>query len=500
MSNSKKRLFAACKATLIVLSMPSTGAASDPTDICARPTINQEPLEVIKGNDILTKEAFSPSSLEDVYDLDGDGDLDFIVLGAYYQSSGMTWDGEEAEGRIFINDGDLNFHEAAGDRPGTVHPREVLYADFDNNGLTDFFVADHGWDVSPFPGYDNSLMLQFNDGWLNARNRLPPDPNGFTHNAAIGDIDNDGDTDIFVPNQTDGQQYWLINDGNAVFTRDISPMPKSFRDLNGFVNTYGSDWQTSAMHHADDLDGDGFVDLIIGESRQMPDEKKISRIYWGGPSGYQDDSVTELPFSKLDYETIENPHIVTGKSIDVNSDGKIDLLLSGNGEQKNRFMQLWINLGSRKFLNQTEARLGELATTAMGSWHYEYQWFDFNRDGNMDLVPLFFWKDVSTLATEVYAWFGDGKGYFAALTGEAFLEEQARYLGYPYIPSGTDLHSLNASVSRGTEPRKFSVNVATLSDDINITPHGCRPAAEATAVIRFKKLLNLFPKKADKSG
>ena len=49
---------------------------------------------------------------------------------------------------------------------------------------------------------------------------------GFTHGAAIGDIDNDGDLDIFMNNQqglediggATSDSFIFLNNGNAVFT------------------------------------------------------------------------------------------------------------------------------------------------------------------------------------------------------------------------------------------------------------------------------------------
>ena len=117
-----------------------------------------------------------------------------------------------------------------GDRPDSVHPREVLMADFNGDGSNDFFIADHGYDVNPFPGWSNQLLLATETGYDDASDRLPYDATGFTHNAAVGDLDGDGDIDILVANNggafMGGAPYLLLNDGAPNFTVDKDRLPE----------------------------------------------------------------------------------------------------------------------------------------------------------------------------------------------------------------------------------------------------------------------------------
>jgi len=102
----------------------------------------------------------------------------------------------------------------------TVHPRNIYSADFDGNGLMDVVVADHGFDSYPFPGNQNTLFLQQTNGtFIDASGQLP-EISDFTHDIAIGDIDGDGDIDIYASNLTINQDYpyFMINDGQGNFT------------------------------------------------------------------------------------------------------------------------------------------------------------------------------------------------------------------------------------------------------------------------------------------
>ena len=100
--------------------------------------------------------------------------------------------------RIVANDGTGSFVAATstiieGAVPAPVHARQAIAADFDGDGWTDVFFANHGYDMSPGPGELNTLLLSNGAGKLvdspgNIHNVV-----GFTHSAAAGDVDCDGD-------------------------------------------------------------------------------------------------------------------------------------------------------------------------------------------------------------------------------------------------------------------------------------------------------------------
>ncbi len=123
-------------------------------------------------------------------DFDADGDDDVLIGAATYPPGPYT--GIAQTGVILVNEGGYRFTVADGDRPSNVHPREVLMADFNGDGRNDFFIADHGYDEDPFPGWPNQLLLATETGYDDASDRLPDDSTGFTHNAAVGDVDGDG--------------------------------------------------------------------------------------------------------------------------------------------------------------------------------------------------------------------------------------------------------------------------------------------------------------------
>lgn len=415
-------------------------------------------------------------------DLDGDGDDDLILLGAYYPYNG-EWDGEGRSGRILINDGGRQFSIAKGASPITVHPREVLFADFDSNGLIDFFIADHGYDTTPFPGYDNSLMLQHNSGWVDASENMPKDTNGFTHNAAVGDVDGDGDVDIFILNNGGQSQkkYWLLNNGEALFEERDDLMPVSFQESKGMSDSWSS-WAT----FAEDLNDDGFLDLFVGGDLL---NKSVSRVYWGNTDGYADDRLTYLPFNENTLRIIDALSVVAAYPIDVNEDGKLDILYSGYGANLERFVQVWINYGDGKFLDETFQRLGELAhSNEPNSWHIGLRWLDFNFDGYKDIVLESAQGDLSK---KLFAWLGDGHGYFTPLTSKDLGGDQdyLRNLGGTYVTSSAEFYSIKFFEYEGD----LASNAAEPTNTTKIEIYPCRTDPEKTPFARFNQLMRHLP-------
>jgi hypothetical protein len=78
-----------------------------------------------------------------------------------------------------INDGTGGFTDKtsqiiSGPIPQTIHPRKIVIADFNGDGKPDIFIADHGYDVAPFPGAQSTLILSTPDGhYVDATANLP---------------------------------------------------------------------------------------------------------------------------------------------------------------------------------------------------------------------------------------------------------------------------------------------------------------------------------------
>ncbi len=346
-------------------------------------------------------------------DFDGDGDDDVLIV------PGATTEGSDPShsrtGLILVNNGDFTFEVAAGDRPGGVHPSQVLMADFNGDGRNDFFVADHGYDFPPFPGWYNQLLLWSAGGYVDATNRLPTDPSGFTHDAAVGDIDGDGDVDILVANAFGGPfntPYFAMNDGGANFTADTSRLPKSVLE----------DCRPWAVELAD-LDGDGHVDLLAAANGES--ECLESLVYWGSASGeYRDEHVAVLATPEFLTAFGPGAAVVTTTVRDINRDGQLDLMLGGYDRSfYGRGLQVLVNLGGRAFADETTRRFGESAWSATEALNTGFRFLDLNRDGTVDIVPQLFWDEDGR--PNVLAWLNDGTGHYVPLKTTEFDDADA---------------------------------------------------------------------------
>ena len=346
-------------------------------------------------------------------DIDGDGDDDVLLAGATYP--GEPFNGAR-EGVILFNNGDFTFTVADGDRPSSVHPREVLLADFDGDGMKDFFIADHGYDVDPFPGWDNQLLLWTAQGYRDASDQLPADPTGFSHNAAVGDIDGDGDIDILVANNGGrfiAGPYFLLNDSEANFTVNTSNLPDVLEPDSKLRQW---PWAVDIA----DLDGDGYQDLVIGMNEDIIGE---SFIYWGAEDGeYHDDKVTMLATPEF-FVGFGGATVISTAIHDFNNDGLLDVLVGGYNDDPapKRGVQILINAGNRRFNDETRRRLGNTAWSPSEGWHEGHRFFDFNHDGTVDIVPT----SYDFEGNNVLAWLNDGTGHYVALKTTMFSDTEA---------------------------------------------------------------------------
>ena len=135
----------------------------------------------------------------------------------------------------------------------------VAVFDFDNDGLLDIWLVQGGPLVNrranlpsdqPYRNTTKNGRLSFE----NVTQELGVEATGYGMGIAIGDIDNDGDYDVFVANFGD-HQLWR-NDGNH------------FSDVSRRMGTSGENWSISTSFG--DYDGDGLVDLDVANYMVFP--------------------------------------------------------------------------------------------------------------------------------------------------------------------------------------------------------------------------------------
>lgn len=316
-------------------------------------------------------------------DLNGDGYTDFVITG--FTPTNTPRRGGNL-GSILLNNGDNTFKIASGDAPRSEWARELLVRDFNGDGIRDLFIADHGWDISPFPGFKNQLLLGTGSGFTDVSDRLP-NIEDFSHNAAAGDIDKDGDVDIIVTNNpfefNDERSYLLLNDGTARFTLNRDRLPASFTEI--------SQGQWSWAVELADLDGDGWEDLIVGRKENA--NSWPSRIHWNrGDGTFSDAVVTNLP-TMANFVSGGLYAVIEIQAFDVDLDGDKDVLMSAyDASFRGVGIQLLRNAGgsSRSFSDVTTACLSGQTQTTDSSREppYFFRQMDINFDGVLDIAAF----------------------------------------------------------------------------------------------------------------
>ena len=298
-------------------------------------------------------------------DFNSDGLLDVLVVSGQY----LTTNGTKIE--IALSNGDGTFLDGTsniitGDIPEFLHPREIVQDDFNGDSITDFYIVGHGYDASPFPGEPNVLLLSNNDGtWANSP---IPTEKDFTHSATSGDIDNDGDIDIYVGNIwgiNNIPPYMLINNGVGEFTKSSSILPETLQSLN---KKFGTSLLFDANH-------DGWVDIVVGG-----DPGINNKVFLSDQGHFSDSSVVNLPESKkfsnsgLDLQT----H-------DFNNDGIKDIVLLGTNSYLDSQIQILINDGLANFTDETETYIPNHLDNEIMWSRYLYI-VDINDDSYEDLI------------------------------------------------------------------------------------------------------------------
>jgi len=179
-------------------------------------------------------------------DLDGDGDIDMLVGSStgnyfYYRNDGS------ATAPNFVLQGQNPFGLIDA---GTFAAPQ--FVDFDNDGDMDIFSGRGGTEVWYFE----------NTGTAQAPAFATPVANGFGITAVptfnkvtLGDVDGDGDLDMFVGGQANVLFYQNTGSITAPNFADPLTNPFGIQDLNAWYNP-----------ELVDVDGDGYLELFVGEN------------------------------------------------------------------------------------------------------------------------------------------------------------------------------------------------------------------------------------------
>ncbi len=320
---------------------------------CTTPSMRERPIPFPTADPIRTSGYNAPTP----GDLDGDGDLDFLVgvLGGAYNPTRTSRD---------------NLFHLEQVSPRTYEVRTTRYLDgldlgsesspvlfdLDADGDLDMLVGNK---IEP-EGELAGLYLLENVGSAKApayrlRTRLPVAP-GYHYAPALGDLDGDGDADLVLGTWRDALLYYR-NDGSRGEPRFV------LADSMLVQLTRGS----HASPTLGDLDGDGDLDLLVGEASGTINQFRND----GNRSAPRFTLVTDT------WEGLQEGRRTAPRLVDLDADKNLDLVIGTEAGPPLVFRSTGSRTGAAFTRERASAVWPALSVPAFG---------DLDADGDLDVI------------------------------------------------------------------------------------------------------------------
>ena len=291
----------------------------------------------------------------------------------------------------------------------------VALLDYDNDGDLDLYQVRHQSPDRGFPALrapaPNRLYQQQDDGtFLDVSEVAGVGDPGYGHGVAAGDIDNDGDLDLYVTNY--GPDVLYRNEGNG-----------SFVEITHAAGVAADGWSSSTAFL--DYDADGDLDLYVARFAEFDPTRECAN---PNVQGSRDEGlspeycgpdifpgISDLLFRNDGTGRFTNVSTQAGLadtlggwgvvSADMTGDGLVDLYVANDGKPN----LLWANQGDGTFRDEALTRGVALNGAGKTEAGMGVAVGDADGDGRYDLFITHFGDETNTLYTgDADSWYRDG--------------------------------------------------------------------------------------------
>jgi hypothetical protein len=384
-----------------------------------------------------------------VTDFNADGFLDLVIV----NTGGFFSNPIPQPLVMYANDGAGNFTDVTATLGFTGGVRQVAFGDIDNDGDIDIYVPAAGAEQP------DALFVHDPGTFTNqAATRLPAGLSSDAGATRFGDFDNDGDLDLIVAdgylNDAAPPARLYLNDGTGTFA--AAPP--------GAVPTAKLGLNPDDIDLAD-VDGDFDLDIYINMH-----EGDNSLWINNGDATFTDASASLPPLgsgSQFHYGPV---------FCDVDGDGDRDLFIDNTGG--NYTEQLLVNDGSGEFTNAT----GQISGNGSADDNL-VSCIDHDGDGDLDFV-------VGSLQTPERLFANDGSGNFSFVTGAfSAVDDPTLWMEFGDLNGDGRLDALSAQGEGNPQLERIyfggdGVAVDTVAPRI-IAVEAVTPSATDSVVVRF---------------
>lgn len=254
-----------------------------------------------------------------------------------------------------------------------------VFADINGDGWQDLLVG--GMQGAGYHVFVNNMDGTFSDSTV-ASNITKQYINQNDGNSGLGDIDNDGDLDLFVGHHNFYfavlRNHLWINDGTGVF---------SSGDLAAGITKFGNVDLTFAPTFVD-INADGWQDLLITV------DSGRSTVYLNDGDG---------TFTETTTVAIDDEFGMGSAPADFDNDGDVDWFVTSIHDHPDGVQSDPPRTGNRLYMNDGGGVFTDTSVTAgvrLGYWGWGACAADFDNDGWLDIFHVNGMVDVQSLGTD----------------------------------------------------------------------------------------------------